>query len=714
MIRVRETRSVSRIALVSIILIVLIVAAFAGFFALGGGGSSLTTLPSGTTTNLSSTTTEKNSTNLSSLTWETANTLDYLDPQVSYTSFGYSILQNVYEPLLWYNGSCSSCVIPWLAQNYTVSPDLKTYNFTLRSNVTFADGEVLNSSAVYFSFNRLLIEDGSTPLSHGTQASFIFQQLENTSLSSALCGCAIAYNGNFVNSVLGENFVQITGPLTFTLHIQNPNLAFKFMLGDIGSDIIAPSFVMQHDLSAWKANSSGYSLPFASLSGNSTRMMQEYFLDEVATCNSGSTPSGCGTTYLDGSYNGSFAGTGPYTVKSFNPTTNDIVLSSNPHYWGGPLDNTPKIKVIDINYVPQQSTRLLDLKSAAESGTAMSVDVSQDHIYDVANRNAWLNNHTLSSSIPGVTIRGPYSSFYTYFDAFSMNVTDASTGLFKQFQPFSDLRFRLAFADAVNLSEINSAINNGLGQVAYNLIPPGLPPAGSSNSSIRPIYSYNLTAVQELLLSAMLHPITHFTFVNGTVAPAGLFNNTFGCAVLDSKGQCTHPVQRSITLTYYTGDTVDEAIFSQIASAINNVSTTYNMGLGVSVMPEPFGYMSTLGFSDKLYMYMIGGWGDDFPWVTDFLGPMYAPGQVYSYSDGWNYTQMGILYNAAANASSRGDIQSLITFANQMNALANQQVMYLWTFYPVAYTVMTSNVRGYYFNPSLAMLPTGFYFASLY
>lgn len=713
----------SRVALISIVLIIIIVSAFAGSYVLGGfrtvsvsstSSSSSSSTTTSTTSSITTSSARNNGTFPSSLTWETANTLDYLDPHISYTSFGYAILQNIYEPLLWYNGSCSSCVIPWLAQNYTVSPDLKTYNFTLRSNVTFADGEPLNSSAVYFSFNRLLVEDGSTPLSHGTQASFILQQLENTSLSSALCGCAITYDMNFVNSVLAENFVQITGPLTFTLHIQNPNLAFKFMLGDIGSDIVAPSYVMQHDLSIWKANSSGYSLPYTTLSGNSTQMIRQYFQDEASTCNSGSTPSGCGTTYLDGSYNGSLAGTGPYTVKSFNPSTNDIVLSGNTHYWGGPLHEMPKINTINVNYVPQQSTRLLDLRSAASSGGAMTVDVSQDHIYDVANRNAWLNNNTLISTFPGVTIHGPYSSFYTYFDAFSMNVSDASTGLFKQFQPFADLRFRLAFADAVNLTEINSAVNNGLGQVAYSLIPPGLPPAGSSNSSIRPIYSYNLTAVQDLLLSAMLHPLTHFTFVNGTAAPPGVFNNTFGCIVLNSKGQCSNPVTQSITLTYYIGDTVDEAIFSQIASAVNNVSTTYNMGLSVSVVPEPFGYMSTLGFSDELYMYMIGGWGDDFPWVTDFLGPMYAPGQVYSYSDGWNFTQMGVLYNEAINASSRGDTQSLVKITNQMNILANQQVMYLWTFYPVAYNVMTSNIQGFYFNPSLAMLPTGFYFASLY
>ncbi len=656
----------------------------------------------------------------STLTWETPNTVDYLDPHVSYTAFSYSILQNVYEPLLWYNQSCDSCVIPWLAQNYTASPDLKTYNFTLRSGIHFADGEPLTSEAVYFSFNRLLIEDGSTPLSHGTQASFILQQLLNTSLSTTLCGCRQTYNASYVNDVLGENFVEVTGPLTFTVHVQNPNSAFKFMMGDIGSDIIAPQYVMQKDLQLWNDSSTGYVLPYSTLSGNLSSMIRQYFYDEVATCDAGPTQGGCGTTFLDGSYNGSLAGTGPYTFKSFDPSSNDIVLRANSNYWGGPYVGTgnkiiPRIGTVNINFVPQQNTRLLDLKSAAKSGQAMTVDVEPDHLYDVANRNLWLsNNHTLESIIPGVTLYGPFRSFYTYFDAFSMNVTNSQTGQFYQFQPFADKRFRLAFADSVNMSEINSAVNNELGQVANMVVPPGLPPEGAYNSSILPIYGYNTTAAQNLLLDAMLHPLKNFTFVNGTRAESGVFNNTFGCSTLNSRGQCDAPVRQSITLTYMTGDSVDEAIFSQIASVMNNISTTYNMGLTVSVVPEPFGYMSTQGFSDELYMYMIGGWGADYPWVMDFLGPMYAPGQIYPLSDGWNISAMGVLYAKAQNASATGDITALIKMSNAMNELANENVMYLWTFYPQAFIVMTSNVHGFYFNPSLAQMPTGFYFASLY
>jgi ABC-type transport system substrate-binding protein len=649
-----------------------------------------TTSTSSSLTSSSSTTKTSTTSYPGTLTWETPQTVDYLDPHVSYTAFAYSVLQNVYEPLLWYNGSCASCLIPWLAQNYSVSSDLRTYNFTLRSGITFADGEPLNSTAVYFSFNRLLVEDGSTPLSHGTQASFILQQLLNTSLSTTLCGCSQNYSSSYGKEVLSEDFVDVTGPLSFMLHVQNPNLAFQYMLGDIGSDIVAPIYVMQKDVAMWNESGIGYSLPYPSLKGSEDEMILQYFSDELATCNSGPTPKGCGMTYLDQSVDGSLAGTGPYEIWSFDQSTNDIVLKSNPNYWGGPYQYmgggkaTPKIATVDINYVPEQSTRFLDFKNAAASGQAMTVDVEPDHLYDVADRNAWISKHTLSSIIPGVELYGPYKSFYTYFDPFSMNVTNPITGTYYQFQPFADRRLRLAFADSVNISQINEAINNGLGQVAQNVVPPGLPPQGAYNMSIAPAYSYNLTNVQNLLLDA------------------------------DQGNRCANPIQQSVTLTYYTGDTVDQAIFEQIASAVNNVSSNYNMGLTVSVTPEPFGFMSTQGFSDELYMYMIGGWGDDYPWVTDFLGPMYAPGQIYPLSDGWNISEMGALYNNAVRASAAGNVSALVLASDAMNSLANQEVMYLWTVYPESFIALTSNVHGFYFNPSLAQEPTGFYFASLY
>src|SRR4029077_9137923 len=139
---------------------------------------------------------------------------------------------------------------------------------------------------------------GSTPSTHGTQASWILQQIENHNLSTFFTP-GQQYSQNWAAQVLAENFVQITGPYTFTLQIQNPNAALPYLLANLWANLVAPDYVMQKDLSLWTGSGSGYNLPYSSPSGNSTTTINQYLDDFVATCNAGATPKGCGATYLD-------------------------------------------------------------------------------------------------------------------------------------------------------------------------------------------------------------------------------------------------------------------------------------------------------------------------------------------------------------------------------------------------------------------------------
>ena len=51
--------------------------------------------------------------------------------------------------------------------------------------------------------------------------------------------------------------------------------------------------------------------------------------------------------------------------------------------------------------------------------------------------------------------------------------------------------------------------------------------------------------------------------------------------------------------------------------------------------------------------------------------------------------------------NSNFNISGLVTEADELVELGNQMVMNLWTFYPEVYSVLTSNLNGYVFNPSL-------------
>jgi hypothetical protein len=174
-----------------------------------------------------------------------------------------------------------------------------------------------------------------------------------------------------------------------------------------------------------------------------------------------------------------------------------------------------------------------------------------------------------------------------------------------------------------------------------------------------------------------------------------------------------------VPLDVPSGDTFDTAVFTQIASVINNVSATYNMGLTVTVVPVPTGQLLENAFSVPTHYYMYAlGWIDDYPWVIDFLTPMFAPNGAYTGADGWNLPQMATLNQQADAASASGNIAGIVTASNAMNTLGNKEVMYLWTLYNVNFVTMTTNVQGFYFNPSLSTAAAGGvgpeYFATLY
>ena len=94
----------------------------------------------------------------------------------------------------------------------------------------------------------------------------------------------------------------------------------------------------------------------------------------------------------------------------------------------------------------------------------------------------------------------------------------------------------------------------------------------------------------------------------------------------------------------------------------------------------------------------IGIYDADYPWAIDFLGGLYAPYQGTSGPDDWNLVQMATLYNQAVRASEVNNITGVVQVTNAMNLLANQGVLYLWTFYPDILFVYTSNIHGVQYN----------------
>jgi peptide/nickel transport system substrate-binding protein len=85
--------------------------------------------------------------------------IDYLDPALSYTVQGWSIMWNVYLPLLGYkhvNGPAGATLVPYLAKAMpTITNGGKTYKFTLRSGLKYSDGTPIKAS----DFKATIIRD---------------------------------------------------------------------------------------------------------------------------------------------------------------------------------------------------------------------------------------------------------------------------------------------------------------------------------------------------------------------------------------------------------------------------------------------------------------------------------------------------------------------------------------------------------------------------
>jgi len=88
-----------------------------------------------------------------------------LDPCVAYDVSSSQRLWNIYEPLIFFDGSHTDKFKPILAtevpslENGGISPDGKTYTFTIRKGVKFQQGGNLTPEDVVYSFKRNMIAD---------------------------------------------------------------------------------------------------------------------------------------------------------------------------------------------------------------------------------------------------------------------------------------------------------------------------------------------------------------------------------------------------------------------------------------------------------------------------------------------------------------------------------------------------------------------------
>ncbi|WP_159881652.1 ABC transporter substrate-binding protein [Paenibacillus puerhi] len=135
-----------------------------------------------------------------------------LDPNVVPAAVDYRVMRSIYDSLVVQLPDKS--IKPWLATEWTVSPDGKSYTFKLRNDVLFHDGTPFNAAAVKYNFDRIV--------NPATKSKF-----------------AVTLLGPYESS-------EIVDEYTVKVNLKSPYAAFLSSLGQAFLGIVSPAAAEKH------------------------------------------------------------------------------------------------------------------------------------------------------------------------------------------------------------------------------------------------------------------------------------------------------------------------------------------------------------------------------------------------------------------------------------------------------------------------------------
>jgi peptide/nickel transport system substrate-binding protein len=413
---------------------------------------------------------------------------DSLDPALAFSPQDEPILTSVYQELVEFNGSSISQVIPALASSFYSSNGYKSYEFVIRSNVTFSNGDKLTPAAVWFSFVRELYEGQAVGISDYQQLTLNLTTYSSTGYAfpwgiraaiqaatglPALSNSTVAAqalnnilsNFNASNSTIEKIMAYpnqayvVTGSNGFRINLLKPYVDFPLDIASWWGAIVDPAYVDEH----------------GGVQGNQVN------------------------TYFN-IYGG--PGTGPYEIVSVGQDDSSVTLKINPHYWdrnGTGFLQAGHIEEVVMNFGLQQNDRL----ESFDTNQAQISYVDIPFIGQLYDAYAYKSEYSLSQifhnfgSQPGIW-------------AISMNT---------QIYPTSNNYFRLAVVHAINFSLLLDKLYTFNGTpLAEPYLGPVTPQFGSLyDPSNIPPYSYDPQLAIEYLNLAGEQEGFSVTLPNGTV-----------------------------------------------------------------------------------------------------------------------------------------------------------------------------------------------------
>lgn len=328
-------------------------------------------------------------------------------------------------------------------------------------------------------------------------------------------------------------------------------------------------------------------------------------------------------------------GTGPFELQSM--TTNEAVLTKNPHYWE--VDKYG-------NHLPYLNKVTLRINKNAQVD-ALNFEQGQTAL--LANL---MNGGIPSSVYPTFTSNPQYKKLIKTLPLNAVNYV----GLNNTIKPFNNPLVRQAMEYAINKTKILQLMN-GRGQVADQPLPPNMP-GYVSQSALQAAgvdYTYDPAKAKKLL------------------AQAGYPNG--------------------FTTTLYTPNIPDNV---KIAGSVQN--DLAQIGVKVNIQQSDWNtFLDTNEKGNVQPMYLLA-WFQDFPDPSDFLNTLFNTNQQpANNSSMYSNAQVDQWLNTAQTGTNQAERMNLY---KQATIQIMKDAPWVPTYYPLQTDAVQSWVHGFYISPT--------------
>ncbi len=382
---------------------------------------------------------------------------DTLDPQVTFSTPGWGITQQIYQTLVMYNGSSYTTFLPVLAQSWTESTDHMNFTFRLRQGIHFSNGDPFNAYVMWYSLNRALVmnQDPQFILSQNFWYPNVTYYSNPAEIDASIAKLTTDLNTfNFRNPTASQLATMKDANQSFQV-IDNRTIELRLGAGYLGTP---------------------YTYILATLSAPIAAAVNPF----VIAANGG--VSNATNSWMSSN----MLGTGPYTLSTYTPTTG-FTLAPDPNYWGmaagtaEPWNNIvqPAKSSIQLNFQSDPAKTTQDLTSGAVAGASF----------------AYLGPSTVNA------LKGSPCVIVKPLDAVYSSTAGAWWIYMNQnVEPFNNRSFRAAIAHAINYDQIIARAFGGNAIRWVGPVPPAYPYHNPEQSSRAPVpYQYNLTLARQFM-----------------------------------------------------------------------------------------------------------------------------------------------------------------------------------------------------------------------